>query len=168
MRHRAAVAMEAAVVFAGVDLGGTTGFAILGRDGKRIHSTSWKLGKQCVKSIALFAHNLRTSLMEHGAIAVGYEVVKPNQQRSKLAAGAYGRYESSVWLVCDELGLPMYSFTPYDVKRHAAGFVQAEKDDMEALAFERWGVFVKTHDEADSLFLADLTRIKALGIESTK
>jgi Holliday junction resolvasome RuvABC endonuclease subunit len=111
--------------------------------------------------MAMFDSNLRYGLVARGVTVVGYELVKPNQQRSKLAAASYGRYEGILWVVCNNLYLPLVSFTPYEVKKAAAGFVQAEKDDMEALAFKRWNVMVKTHDEADALFIADLTRAQA-------
>lgn len=148
-------------LFAGLDLGNTTGFAVLDEFGKRIYSTHWKLGKQRPESMAMFASNLRYGLIEHGVTVLGYEVVR-QAHRSKLAAVSYGRYEGLVWCICIEFGLSLVGFEPLTIKRHAAGFVQADKEDMEAIALKKWNVLVGSHDESDALFIADLTRIKSL------
>jgi Holliday junction resolvasome RuvABC endonuclease subunit len=150
-------------MFAGVDLGGTTGFAVLGRDGERIHSIAIKLGTRTGKSLYRLYDDLKTELLVYGVTEVGYEQVR-QQHKSRIAACAYGSYEGMLMLTCAELLLPLHPFFPHEVKKAAAGFVQAEKDDMEAMALKKWNVLVSTHDEADALFIAELTRRKVLGL----
>jgi Holliday junction resolvasome RuvABC endonuclease subunit len=111
-----------------------------------------------------FYDSLKTGFIVHSVECVGYEQVRPNQQMSKIAANAYGGYESILMLLCEELHLPLQPFLPHEVKKAAVGFVQAEKGDMEAAVFKRWGVIVSTHDEADSLWVCELVRRKVLGI----
>ena len=149
-------------MFAGIDLGANTGFAVLDKDGSRQASLTWRLGVRSGSSLLTFHDNLDFALINHGITMVGYEQIR-QAHKSRVAACAYGAYEGILMLVCARLKLPLYGFFPYEIKRAATGFVEADKEDMEAMVFRRWGYLVDTHDEADAIFVAELTRLRANG-----
>lgn len=146
------------MAYIGFDFGQNFGYAILDNNGNRIKSDVTDLGKRSGKSLAKFRTILEETI-SFGVDAIGYEKVR--RHRGVAAAHAYGGYEAIMWLVCQDLGVPVKDIvevTVQQIKRCATGAGKAEKEEIEAQAFARWSHLTEDDNEADALFCADVCR----------
>lgn len=147
-------------IVAGLDLGAKCGYAVLTEQGYRVISGTWRLGKRSGAAMQGFEDRLE-GLLAEGISAVGYEKVR--RHRGVEAAHAYGAYEAIVWKVCHNAGLTnLYQVSVQEIKRLATGVGNADKDHMEAAALVQWAYLPEDNNEADSLWIAEATRLKLL------
>jgi crossover junction endodeoxyribonuclease RuvC len=150
--------------YVGFDFGQNCGYAVLDKQGSRITSSTWELGKISGKTLARFEQLLTELLLEHGACRVGYE--KVYRHRGTTAAHAYGAYEGFLWRVCYEIGIPKKDIclvTVSEIKQTATGLADADKDAVGGFAIKRWKVVPDDDNESDALWCAEVIRRKSLG-----
>lgn len=142
----------------GIDPSTKCGFAILDRDGARVHSGVWNLQPRAGEGSGARFWRLHVELgqllLEHPRITtVAYEV--PGFMRTQAAAIACMGLASHVESWCEQKHLTYQGFAPTEVKRAAGLKGNADKPQMVAAANERWKPHqVKRDDEADALFVA--------------
>ena len=154
--------------FAGFDLGGNFGYAVLNDTGNRLVSGVINLGKRTPKSLHTFQTHLYNLIKKYDLAVVGYEQVTfmPKGGKGKggfKAVQAWGGYEAILWTVsyqyeCDIL--PVHVGT---LKKLATGSGRAEKEDMEVAAYTRWSHVPEDDNESDALWIAEYGRRKFLG-----
>lgn len=75
------------------------------------------------------------------------------------AAHFYGGLLAELQVACLERNLPFEGFTPGQIKKHATGKGNADKDAMIAAASARWPQqLIRDDNQADALWLLDLAR----------
>lgn len=150
--------------FAGFDLGGNCGYAILSDSGQRIASGTIKLGKRCPQSIHSFYDQLITLARKYDIAQVGYEKVAFFARKGGIqAAHAYGGYEAVLWLVSVQYGWSLDEIAVGTIKKLATGSGRAEKEDVEVASFTRWAYVPGDDNESDALWVAEYARRKFLG-----
>jgi len=155
------------VIYVGLDLATSTGWAVLGANGEHLASGTWTLAQRGDSYGARWLRlraRLRETLDAFGDddAAVGYEFVEQTHE-SRPAAIVYGGLVSAMTTLLDERGVPYVAQKVGDVKRHATGKGNASKDAVVAAAVERWDFEPSSHDEADALWIADVTRAEMEG-----
>jgi len=144
-------------MFAGVDLGCNAGVSVLDKDGSRLYSDTWKLGKRSPSSLYQFQQKLYDTFSKHCVEYVGYELVT-QEHRSRVAAVVYGSFEGILWSVCFDLNVPAMGVHVQTLKKFMNIGPRPEKEDIEAAAMVKWHIVPSDDNEADSLFIADYTR----------
>lgn len=148
--------------YIGLDLGTTTGYAILNPAGGRCVSGTWDLrprrheggGMRYLRFEGwvreLLKHDLRGSV-------VGYEEVR--RHAGTDAAHVYGGLVATLQRVCEELHVPYTGVPVGTIKREATGKGNAPKPAMIQAAIAHWArPDDVTDDEADALFVAECLR----------
>lgn len=148
------------MIVAGFDLGAHFGAAFLDQEGKRLFSCTMSFGKRTSMSLVLVERFLYSKLMDFETTVVGYEAVKQHH-RSRAAACAYGSYEAVLWIVCENLGIPVVPVNVQEVKKLAL-VPNPDKEDMEAAAKVIFNHITHDDNEADALLVAEVTRRKML------
>jgi len=138
-------------MFAGFDLGGKTGYALLDDRGCRIRSGTLKLGKRSQESLKKLYEFLVTFLED--ALFIGYEKVTFFSKGTK-AAHAYGSYEAILWHVCSTLKLDPEMVHVGTLKKFSTGNGRASKEDMEAFVWSTFNYVPYDDNEADALCIA--------------
>lgn len=143
----------------GIDLGTTTGWAVLRPDGTRDASGTWRLDGRH-DSHGMRVVRLRARLGElfqaYPGALLGYENV--SRHRGVDAAHVYGALRAALMEACEAAGVTYCAVTVQDVKRAAVGNGKASKEEMVAAAVARWGA-VADDNEADALWVAECVRV---------
>lgn len=160
-------------LFIGLDLGSHFGYAVLGADGTRVNSGMWNFGRMAGRHpgerVNLARYRIGELLRTYaerkpGRVRVAYELVRRHE--GVEAAHVYGGLQ---WLVlgeCSAYGLTAETVEVAELKRAAVGAgggKMAGKGAVLAAALERWGG-VQDDNEADSLWISEVLRRRALGV----
>lgn len=147
-------------MFAGIDLGCNTGFAVIDAQGTRVYSETWHLGKCEGRSLLLYETNLYENFAKYAVEVVAFEDVK-QFHRSRGAATVWGCFKGVLMLVCEHLALSMMPINVSTVKT-LAGVPRPQKDDMEAAAHRMFKHIPEDDNEADALLIAEVARRKTV------
>jgi Holliday junction resolvasome RuvABC endonuclease subunit len=137
--------------FAGFDLGGKTGYALLNSNGKLERSGTLVLGKRCPSSIEKLYEFLDNFLEE--TVFVCYEKVSFFSKGTK-AAHAYGSYEAILWHACTKYDVEPEMIHVATLKKNTMGSGRATKEDMETFVFSKFGYVPYDDNEADAICIA--------------
>jgi len=161
--------MAAARHVMGLDLGTSTGWAVLDRDGGRVDSGRWRLDMLTKHGWAGRLEELErllvAKIIRHRPARVGVERIRFSV-RGVDQPIAYGRLLGVIERVCHRMDVELIEVSPGTVKLEATGKGNAQKEDMVAAANERWGLDLMASkskaksddDEADALWVASVTK----------
>lgn len=147
-----------AQMFAGFDLGGKCGYALLDFEGAIIVRGTWQFGKRTPESASLYFDRITNLIETHLPLVIGYEKVM-QWHRSMIAATAYGGYEFILWALSHRYSIPLQLVSVQAIKKIATGFGNAEKKEVMAAAYSRWKVVPDDDNQADALFIAEAVRV---------
>lgn len=139
-----------------LDLGTNCGWAMKA-DGNPLKSGTWHLKPLQFETEAQryvrFRDKLRAAI-KAGVTHVVFEAV--NFAVTTDAAHMYGGFRAILMVECTEAKIPMSSFGPGQIKKHATGKGNAKKQQMLETALTKWpDQNVSDDNQADALWLLD-------------
>jgi Holliday junction resolvasome RuvABC endonuclease subunit len=145
----------------GIDPGIHCGFALIGETAQDVMCGEWDLSGRKWEGAGWRYVRLETAIREaiekHGVTHVGIEEVRRHEGTD--AAHVYGAITGIITKVCEQTETPYTSWTPGEIKRAATGKGNAGKELVLQAAKKRWpNVPIRTDNEADALWIAELTR----------
>lgn len=151
--------MNATAILA-LDLGATTGWAVMGSKG--LLSGTWNVGVG-ITDMGQRCKNLQKRLQILHSICRGLQIIYFEEitfVKSTYALRAYGGYLAVVSMFALDYGVPMIGVTPKQIKKHATAKGNAPKDLVkEAVRFWRVVDTVIDDNHADALALLDYALI---------
>lgn len=158
MKHYVPLVPDAPTAILALDLGATTGWAVMGQDG--LMSGTWNVGVK-ITNMAVRCKNLRIRLhllreMCGGLQAIYFEEVMFMPKTSAKTMRAYGGYEAIISLFAARYKIPLIGVGVTQLKKHATGKGNAPKKLVES-AVKSWGIVDHVIDDnhADALALLD-------------
>lgn len=159
--------------YLGIDPATRCGWALISAACRVVGSGTWDLSNRPgegagMRFLRLRAY-LREVILQHRPVAVGYELVRrhggPRRADGSAsdgiaAAHVYGGCVAVLTSTCEEIGVPYLPLEVAHVKQHATGKGNAGKTAMIAAARERLRVAAVDDNEADAIWIADLTRAR--------
>lgn len=153
----------------GIDLGNTTGWAVVTADRAGVTIGEWDLRPRRFEGGGMrylrFLRLLEDALRDVRPKLVAYEEVR--RHIGTDASHVYGGFLSQLCVTCERLGVPYLGIPVSTVKRFATGRGNAGKDEVIAAAkrfLDGRGAHAGelTHNSADALFVA-LSALPMLG-----
>ncbi len=118
----------------------------------------WDLSIRPDESSGMRLIRLRGKLQDMHRAGLGLVVFEAGRNtRNGRAVAVAGELQGVIKLWCQDNEIEFKGYSPTEIKRHATGKGNADKDAMTNAAFARWpDKRITSCDEADALWLLDL------------